>query len=209
MVRTLIKDLGEHPLPQSFTLLQLSIFSSVAKEYPLRNTTVSMSELGVDVIRLCCEISLPAVYTMIQHVVAVNRGTIIAWGRWTQKTLHVPRFICVFLEEDPGMYDDTIDAYFPILCISFSIDFLSCLAIPFGVDFRNPISIGLFIVNPCCVGFAVWLGLLYAKWRLMEQLDLESAAMRYFEYQRVTRMRASSQGRAPPSKTKDGHALLA
>lgn len=167
-----------------------------------------MSELSFDVMQLCCEIFLPAVYALIQRVVARNRVIVIAWGRWIQKTLHVPRSICVFLEEEPGMYDDTIDDYFPVICILFFIDLLSSLAIPFGVDFRNPIIIGLVIINPCCVGFALWLGLLRAKWRLMEQLDLERAATRYFEHQRVARMGASSQGRVLPSKTKEGHVLL-
>ncbi|CAI6100032.1 unnamed protein product [Clonostachys chloroleuca] len=161
-----------------------------------------MSELSFDVMQLCCEIFLPAVYALIQRVVARNRVIVIAWGRWIQKTLHVPRSICVFLEEEPGMYDDTIDDYFPVIYL------LSSLAIPFGVDFRNPIIIGLVIINPCCVGFALWLGLLRAKWRLMEQLDLERAATRYFEHQRVARMGASSQGRVLPSKTKEGHVLL-
>ncbi|CAH0000926.1 unnamed protein product [Clonostachys byssicola] len=163
-----------------------------------------MSEIEFGVIQLCCEIFLP----LIQLIVARNRGTIIAWGRWIQKTLHVPRPICVFLEEDPGMYDDTIDEYSPVLCILFFIDLLSSLAIPLGVDFRNPYIIGLIIINPFCVGFAVWLGLLRAKWRLMEQLDLERAATRYFEHQRVARMGASSQESAMPSKTKDGYVLL-
>ncbi|VUC34428.1 unnamed protein product [Clonostachys rosea] len=167
-----------------------------------------MSEFDAEVVRFCCEISLSAVYTLIQHSVALNRVAIIAWGRWIQKALHVPRPICVFLDEDPGMYDEAIDEYFPTLCISFSIAFLSSLAIPLGVDFRDPVITALVIVNPCCLGFAVRLGFLYAKWRLIEQLDLESAAMRYFERQQIARMGVSFQGRVPQSKTKEAHYLL-
>jgi hypothetical protein len=114
----------------------------------------------------CFRTSLTVYLVVIEYQIVQRRDVLITHGRKVQNMLHLPKGMCVFSEEDPGMPDDDIRVSAMSLSISFTLAILAILLVACTkatVVFWDPWILGFVVVNPICVTVTVWLLLALSK----------------------------------------------
>ncbi|KAI0894990.1 hypothetical protein F4806DRAFT_471374 [Annulohypoxylon nitens] len=93
-----------------------------------------------------------------------QRALIIRGGRLIQKILHIPEFLCVVTEEEPGMLDH--DIRLAGTCLMFSYLVASpgiwCIIKVWDLIW-NPLFFICAVANPICTSLVVWIMLILSK----------------------------------------------
>ncbi|CAJ2501672.1 Uu.00g045250.m01.CDS01 [Anthostomella pinea] len=104
-------------------------------------------------------------FIVIEGLIVERRDPVIRCGRRLQHLLHLPKAMCVFADEDPGMSDDTIRMSAVALSLSFTVAIMTVLVVAVfrgSFVFWDPWILGLAVASPICVIATVWLVLALA-----------------------------------------------
>jgi hypothetical protein len=95
-----------------------------------------------------------------------RRKLIVGTGRWFQRTLHLPQYLCAFTTDDPGITKNALRKSAMVMMASLTVASLfvgPAFYINGLGDLRNPFVLGFGIVNPIFFSSMVWIVLAITK----------------------------------------------
>ncbi|KAI0809332.1 hypothetical protein GGR55DRAFT_170227 [Xylaria sp. FL0064] len=106
-----------------------------------------------------------AMVIFADQLIVQRRGLIVRIGRRFQTIFHLPQCLCAFTAHDPGISKRSLRNSCFLIMFSLTISSLMALAICFGGAgvLRNPLVIGLSIINPIVCSLTVWIVLVITK----------------------------------------------